>query len=43
MNDFLPSQDLLAAIRQFEGLRLRLYTDAAGYPTIGYGHWIPRG
>ena len=29
MNDFLPSQDLLAAIRQFEGLRLRLYTDAA--------------
>jgi lysozyme len=43
MNDFLPSQDLHAAIRQFEGLRLRLYTDAAGYPTIGYGHWIPRG
>ena len=43
MNDFLPSQDLLAAIRQFEGLRLRLYIDAAGYLTIGYGHWIPRG
>ena len=43
MNDFLPSQDLLAAIRQFEGLRLNLYADAAGYPTIGYGHWIPRG
>ena len=43
MNDFLPSDNLLAAIRRFEGLRLNLYTDAAGYPTIGYGHWIPPG
>ena len=25
-------------VKQFEGLRLNVYTDANGYPTIGYGH-----
>ena len=25
-------------VKQFEGLRLDKYIDAAGYPTIGYGH-----
>ena len=28
----------LALIKQFEGLRLQVYEDAAGLPTIGYGH-----
>ena len=30
----------LALIKQFEGLRLQVYKDAAGLPTIGYGHKI---
>ncbi len=28
----------LALIKQSEGFRSRTYLDAAGYPTIGYGH-----
>lgn len=27
-----------ALIESFEGLRLRVYNDIDGYPTIGYGH-----
>jgi GH24 family phage-related lysozyme (muramidase) len=27
-------------IKSFEGLRLKTYIDAAGHPTIGYGHLI---
>ena len=30
----------LALIRQFEGYRALLYRDAAGLPTIGYGHLV---
>ena len=30
----------LALIKQFEGLRLQVYEDAAGLPTIGYGHKV---
>ena len=30
----------LALIKQFEGLRLQVYKDAAGLATIGYGHKI---
>lgn len=33
-----PSQKAIDLIKKFEGLVLYLYTDAAGYPTIGYGH-----
>lgn len=29
-------------IKQFERLRLKPYHDAAGYPTIGYGHLLSR-
>lgn len=30
-------------IKRFEGLRLNVYKDVAGYPTIGYGHLIKPG
>lgn len=33
--------DLLNFVKVQEGLRLDPYLDAAGYPTIGYGHRIP--
>ncbi len=29
---------LLEKLKDFEGLRLEAYLDAAGVPTIGYGH-----
>lgn len=32
------SELLIRAIKEFEGLHLRAYTDAVGVPTIGYGH-----
>lgn len=32
------SELLLAMIRKFEGLRLKVYRCPAGVPTIGYGH-----
>ena len=32
------SELLLALIRKFEGLRLKVYRCPAGVPTIGYGH-----
>lgn len=32
------SESLIQKLKEFEGLRLRAYLDAAGVPTIGYGH-----
>ncbi len=32
----------IALIKRFESLRLAPYHDAAGYPTIGYGHLLRR-
>ena len=32
------SETLILKLREFEGLRLEVYKDAAGVPTIGYGH-----
>ena len=34
----LPSEQLIQKLMTFEGLRLLAYLDAAGVPTIGYGH-----
>lgn len=33
----------VALIKQFEGLVLKVYKDAVGLPTIGYGHLIKAG
>lgn len=33
----------LAMLKDFEGLRLTVYNDSAGKPTIGYGHLIKPG
>ena len=35
-----PSQSCLDLIKRFEGLRLTPYLDAAGYWTVGYGHYL---
>lgn len=32
------SEELIRKVKEFEGLRLEAYQDAAGVPTIGYGH-----
>ncbi|MBR5748195.1 MAG: lysozyme [Prevotella sp.] len=32
------SESLIQKLKAFEGLRLEAYRDAAGVPTIGYGH-----
>ena len=32
------SESLIQKLKEFEGLRLTAYRDAAGVPTIGYGH-----
>ena len=32
------SESLIQKLKEFEGLRLSAYRDAAGVPTIGYGH-----
>ena len=32
------SEELIRKLKEFEGLRLEAYLDAAGVPTIGYGH-----
>ena len=32
--------ELIAHVKASEGLRLTRYTDAAGFPTIGYGHLL---
>ena len=37
------SQNGLALIQRFEGFEPQIYKDAAGYPTIGYGHLIRKG
>lgn len=36
-----PSQELVDFLKHQEGLRLKVYKDIAGYPTIGYGHRVP--
>jgi lysozyme len=33
----------LSLIKEFEGLRLHVYSDPAGLPTIGYGHLLRPG
>ena len=33
-----PSKNLIKKLMELEGLRLEAYRDAAGVPTIGYGH-----
>lgn len=38
-----PSSFLLQFLRQIESLRTTTYLDAAGLPTIGYGHLIQPG
>lgn len=35
---FTPSETLIQAVRQFEGLHLKAYRCPAGIYTIGYGH-----
>jgi len=37
------SQAGIDLVRQYEGLRLTVYKDSAGRPTIGYGHLIKPG
>lgn len=32
------SERLIQQLKEFEGLRVEAYLDAAGVPTIGYGH-----
>ena len=34
----VTTEKLLTKLMEFEGLRLEAYKDAAGVPTIGYGH-----
>ena len=34
----VTTEKLLTKLMEFEGLRLTAYKDAAGVPTIGYGH-----
>lgn len=37
------SKNGLDLIKQFEGCELKVYLDAIGLPTIGYGHLIKKG
>ncbi len=37
------SQAGIELIKEYEGLRLKVYKDSAGLPTIGYGHLIKPG
>ena len=41
LSNTTPSDELLALIRLFEGLRLRAYLCPTGVPTIGYGQTGP--
>jgi lysozyme len=43
MNEYVPSAKIKAAIKTFEGLRLTVYSDTAGFATIGNGHKLKRG
>lgn len=38
VNNFTPSDEIIDKTKQFEGLRLNVYKDTAGFRTIGYGH-----
>lgn len=42
-NVTLPSGDIVDRIKKNEGLRLQVYNDSRGLPTIGYGHLIKPG
>jgi len=37
------TQDGINLIKEFEGFEPKIYLDAAGLPTIGYGHLIRKG
>ena len=37
------TKDGLSLIKRFEGFEPHIYKDAAGYPTIGYGHLLRAG
>jgi lysozyme len=37
------TQNGIALIKRFEGFKLHIYPDAAGLPTIGYGHLLKAG
>ena len=38
-----PSVQCVTAIQNWEGLRLQVYNDLNGYPTVGYGHKLQSG
>lgn len=42
-NVTIPSGPLAERIKKHEGLRLEVYNDTMGYPTIGYGHKLKPG
>lgn len=42
-NATLPTGDIVDRIKKNEGLRLQVYKDSKGLPTIGYGHLIKPG
>lgn len=42
-NVTMPTGDIVDRIKKNEGLRLQVYSDSRGYPTIGYGHLIKPG
>lgn len=42
-NITMPTGDIVDRIKKNEGLRLQVYSDSRGYPTIGYGHLIKPG
>lgn len=42
-NVTIPTGPLADRIKKHEGLRLQVYTDTMGYPTIGYGHKLKPG
>ncbi len=42
-NVTIPTGPLADRIKKHEGLRLQVYTDTTGHPTIGYGHKLKAG
>jgi GH24 family phage-related lysozyme (muramidase) len=42
-NVTMPTGDIVDRIKKNEGLRLQVYNDSRGFPTIGYGHLIKPG
>ncbi len=39
-NITMPTGDIVDRIKKNEGLRLQMYKDSLGFPTIGYGHLV---